>query len=196
MRIVESAGIAVVVRLADARVDLDILAVAQRRQGFALLGIERDLGARLGCEFEQKAFPFVGDGRRFDDASAEDDDLAPFGVDLRRRSGSMDVREQGAGEEEAEQTASAGQVPRAAVQGERAQQQKSADGEEQLGLRNGQEAVDQDARGDGRQWADQRILLATMRIRVHPWPLFMSRGKGSRISQIRGNKAKGADLSL
>ena len=93
MLIIEIARIAVIARLADSRVDLDVLSVAQRRQGFALFGIERHLGARLRGQFEQESFAFPGDGRRLDDTPAENDDLAPFGVEVRWRTGRMDQRQ-------------------------------------------------------------------------------------------------------
>ena len=72
MLIVEGAGVAVIVRFADARVHLDILAVTQWRKGLVPLGIERHLGACLWRHFEEEAFAFPGNGRRLDYASAQD----------------------------------------------------------------------------------------------------------------------------
>src|ERR1019366_2346208 len=52
--VIEGAGVAVVAGLADAGVQLDVLAVAEPGKRRAILGIERDLGASVGLEFEEE----------------------------------------------------------------------------------------------------------------------------------------------
>ena len=47
MRVIECAGIPEIARLADARVDFDVLPVMKARQGFAVLRVQGDLGARV-----------------------------------------------------------------------------------------------------------------------------------------------------
>ena len=87
--VVESAGVAEVARFPNARVELDLLAVAQRRERLVALGIESDLRAGVGFQFQQKALALAGDGGRFHHAAAEDDDFAPFGIELGRRPGGV-----------------------------------------------------------------------------------------------------------
>jgi hypothetical protein len=69
------------------------------------------LRARLRGEFEQEALALAGDGRRFDYAPPEDDDLASFGIEFGYRTGRMNQGQQLAREEEAEQATGARENP-------------------------------------------------------------------------------------
>ena len=65
------------------------------------------------------------------------------------------------GEEESQAAAGARQHARAAMQGHHAEHKKGGDGEEKLGLLERYEAGKQDARGNGSQRRDQRVLHGT-----------------------------------
>ncbi len=159
--VVERAGVAEVARFPHARVELDILAVAQRRERLVALGVESDLRAGARLQFQQEAFALAGNGGRLHHAAAQDDDFAAFGVELGRRAGGVDQGGERPGEEESQAAAGARQHARAATQGHHAEHQKGGDGEEKLGLLERYEAGNQDARGNGGQRPDQRILHGT-----------------------------------
>jgi hypothetical protein len=116
------------------------------------------LGACPRRQFQEEAFALPGDGRRLDYATAENHDFAALGVELGRRTGSVNQSQQCAGTEQAEQAARARQSERPATERQPAQQQKGADLEEQLGLRKGYEAGNQDTRSDDSQGPDERVL--------------------------------------
>ena len=159
--VVESAGVAVVARFPNARVELNVLAVAQRRERLVSLGVESNLRAGVRIEFQQESFARAGDGGRLHHAAAEDDDFAPFGIELGRRSGGVGEGRERAGEEESQAAAGARQQARAAVQGHHAEHQEGADGEKKLGWLERYETGNQDPRGNGGQRPDQWILHGT-----------------------------------
>ena len=117
MGVVECAGVAVVVGLADFGVELDVLSVMQLRKRFAGASEESHLGARPGLDFEHETLASAGNRGRFDHASAEYDDLARFGIDLGWRAGGVDHGVPDAGEEKPKTAAGAGQNARAAQDG-------------------------------------------------------------------------------
>src|SRR5207253_791322 len=115
-------------------------------------------GAGVRIEFEEEALPFSGDGRWFDDAAAEDDHFAAFGVEFRRRAGDVGPPDERAGEEESEQATGGGQSAGVAVESHDAERKKGGNGGEQLELRKRYETGNQDARGDGSQGTQKRVL--------------------------------------
>ena len=60
-----------------------------------------------GVEFEQEALALAGNRGRLDDAAAENDDFARFGIDFGRRPGLVGGRGPDPGEEKAEAGAAA-----------------------------------------------------------------------------------------
>ena len=163
--VIESAGVAVVARLADARLQLDLLPVAQRRQGLPIPGVERDLCAGMRVEFQNEALALAGNRRRLDDAAAQDHDLTAFGVQLGWRPGRMQQRDQGPGREQSETAADTSQPPRQPPRpaghredGENAEDQEGADGPQQFRFGEWYEARNQDPRSDGSQGPEERVL--------------------------------------
>lgn len=65
-------------------------------------------GARIRLEFEDEAFALPGYGRRFDNATAKDHDLAALRVQFRSRAGRVHKIDQDSGEEEPERGGDAG----------------------------------------------------------------------------------------
>ncbi len=87
------------------RIEFDLLAVAQVRQGFLALGVEGDLRARVAVQFEEEALALAGDRRRLDHAALEDDDLAPGSLDFGRGSGSVQTGGERSAKEERQMNA-------------------------------------------------------------------------------------------
>ena len=82
---IEGPGILEVAGDADLAVDLDFLAVVERRGHFAILQVEIDADAGARGQFQDELLAAFGEGGRFDDAAGECEGLAVFGVELRRR---------------------------------------------------------------------------------------------------------------
>ena len=115
--VVEGSGIAEVARRAHLPIEFQILPVVQRGQGFARLGVEGDLRARVAIEFENEALALAGYGRRFDDAARRESPLRvrwhrSWAAGPRR----VHARIERAGEEHPEEAADAREHARSAPQ--------------------------------------------------------------------------------
>ncbi len=155
MGVVERAGIAVIARFANPRVELNVLAIAQRGERGIFLGIECDLGARMRFEFENEALAFSRNSRRLHHAAGEDHDFAAFGIELWRRTGSMHQRDEGTCEEQAGAAARARYDTGLTPQREDAKSQQRGNRGQKFGLVERYEAGNQDPRGDGSQGPQQ-----------------------------------------
>jgi len=154
--IVEGAGVAVIAGLAHAGIEFHVLSVVQRRQRLVAVGVQGHLSARAGVEFEQEALALARNGGGLDHAPAEDDDLAPLGVQFRRRGGGVGESGQDAGRDEAKQARGSGQDTGVAEQRQHAQQQKRGDGAEKFRRLKRYEAGNQDPCGNGSYRPHQR----------------------------------------
>ncbi len=155
--VVEGAGVAVIVRLANPGVEFDLLAVAQIRQRFAFARVKRDLSARFGVEFEQEALARAGDRGRFHHAATQNDDFARFGIDFGRRPGLVGGRGPDPGEEKAEAGTRGSENARAAQGGDGGQDEKCGGDDGWFSCRKRNKPRGENAGGEGDAGGKQRV---------------------------------------
>ena len=140
MRIIERAGVGVIVRFANLRIQLDILSVAQVGQRLTFACIERDLGARLPVKLQNEALAFALNRRRLDHASAKNHDFARLRIDLGRRPWIVRGSRPDAREDQPQTAADACEDARSAQARNDTQSKKRADDQRRFGFREGSEA--------------------------------------------------------
>jgi len=160
--VIEGPRIAVITGRADARIHLDVLAVAQHGKGLAFTGEKRDLGASVRFELQDETLALAGNGGRLHYAAAQDDDLAAMDIEFGRRTGRVQQGDESARGEQTQTGARGGEPARPAStphpQGENAEDQEGAHGPQQFGFGEWYETRNQDPRSDGSQGPEKRIL--------------------------------------
>ena len=112
----------------------------------------------MRLEFQKEALALAGDGRRLDHAPAEDDDFAAFGIELRRRAGSVSQAVRAPAKKRPRQQQAPARTRDSRHSATMPSSRKAPMASEQFGWLKRYEAGNQDTRGDGSQGPDQRVL--------------------------------------
>ena len=161
MHVIEGAGIAVIARRADARIHLDLLAIAQGGEGFACARVEGDLRPRARLQLQHEALAFARHRRGFHHAAAEDDHLAALHVELGWRAGRVEERGERARANQAERRAHRSERVRPAAERQQTEEKKCSAGGEKFGLVKPDGVCGQNASRDGSHWQHEGVFQET-----------------------------------